>query len=287
MNVLIKNQKKAVLLLGVLFVALVISAYATYYYAHSILDSSLIVLGFILAIIDTSIGMGFGTIGTPVLLISGFTSRNTVPAVLMAQLLAATFGTVLHHKYRNVNLLNVGGRDAKIAMVLVSLGVIGAIAGALLAIKLPGAYVNTYIGFLVIVMGAILVLKPKLVFSWAKIFAISLISGFNKTISGGGYGPVTTSSLMVTGNEIRNSVGITVFSVAVINAVGFALYLISGSITNYVLLVTLAVGAIIGSQLGPRITSRLEMGAGIWIPFASIVIILGAFTILTAWVKVL
>jgi uncharacterized protein len=238
------------------------------------------VFGFLLAAMDTALGMGFGTLGTPILLIIGLSSKLAVPSILIAQAISATFGFALHNRYKNVNLLSLGSKDQKIAIRMVSFGVIGTIIAVIIAISIPKIYLNTYIGLLIIVMGGILLLRSKTAFSWMKINLISFVSGFNKAISGGGYGPVATTGLIVAGHPLKNSVGITLFSVAVINVLAFILYLFSSSITSYGLPIFLTIGALLGAQIGPKATGAMH-SKRIRYAFAIVVIILGILTIAT------
>ena len=60
------------------------------------------VLGLALAFVDTAFGMGFGTLGTPILLIVGLSSKLAVPSILIAQAVSALAGFLLHHRYKNV-----------------------------------------------------------------------------------------------------------------------------------------------------------------------------------------
>ncbi|MDE1865026.1 MAG: sulfite exporter TauE/SafE family protein [Candidatus Micrarchaeota archaeon] len=239
------------------------------------------VLGLALAFVDTAFGMGFGTLGTPVLLIVGLSSKLAVPSILIAQAASALCGFLLHHRYKNVDLWNVGSHDRKIAVILVGFGFIGTVAAVFVALRVPKMYLNSYIGILIIAMGAIMMLNRKTIFSWWKIVVISLVSGFNKALSGGGYGPVATTGLVVSGHPIKNSVGITLFTVAVINILAFALYLTSKSITSFGLPVFLTIGALMGSQVGPSATKRISSKRA-KLAFAAIVIVLGALTIITA-----
>lgn len=239
------------------------------------------IFGFLLASMDTAIGMGFGTLGTPVLLIIGFSSTLAVPSILIAQAVSATFGFVLQQRYKNVDMLRLGSKDRKIAWRLVLFGAVGSVIAVLIAISIPKIYLNTYIGLLVIAMGSIIILNMKTVFSWTKINIISFVSGFNKAISGGGYGPVATTGLVVSGHPLKNSVGITLFSVAVINVLAFALYLLSKSITSFELPIFLTIGALVGAQFGPRVTRVMKDRKRIRYLFAIVVIILGVLTIVT------
>lgn len=238
-------------------------------------------LGFLLAAMDTCIGMGYGTLGTPVLLLLGFSSKLSVPSILIAQAVSAMFGFALHHRYKNVNIFDRRSKDLKIELRLVLFGVMGTIIAVLVAVLIPKLYMNTYIGLLVIAMGVIVLVSRKTAFSWLKINAISLISGFNKAMSGGGYGPVATTGIIVSGHPVKNTVGITLFSVAIINTLGFVLYLLSGTITSLAMPIFLTVGSLLGAQMGPKGTRRLN-NPTVRHAFAAAVISFGIATIATA-----
>jgi uncharacterized protein len=247
----------------------------------------LVVFGFALAVIDTAFGMGYGTLATPLLLIAGFKSLDIVPAVLLSQGIAAGFATAFHLRYKNVDLLDLKGDDAKISAAIIGFGVVGVVAAVALAINLPSLYVKTYIGLLVIAMGLFLITRPKFRFTWPRVFAVSLVNGFDKAISGGSFGPVAVGGLLSLGHDFRNSIGIAVFTVLVVNMAGFALYLLSSVMggTELYLIVTLSVGGVIGAAVGPAITSRLDakkhLGA-----LAVLMVAVGALALLTTFVKV-
>ena len=54
--------------------------------------------------VDSSLGMGYGTTLTPVLLLFGFAPLEVVPALLVSQLLAGILSGFVHHSMGNVDL---------------------------------------------------------------------------------------------------------------------------------------------------------------------------------------
>jgi uncharacterized protein len=265
------------------FIALVFIA-AIWYYASTrtftASYASFIVIGAILAVVDTGMGMGYGTVGSPLLLLLGFKSVLVVPSVLISQGLSSISASRMHHKYKNVDILNLKGRDARIAFLLVTLGIIGTLIGVALGISLPKLYVNVYIGLLVIVMGIILVSKARMKFSWRRIEILSLVSGFNKSLTAGGYGPVVTPGQVISGNEPRAAIGITVFAVVPLAILSFLLYLAAGTIPSLAMPIYLSTGAVVGSVFGPRLTSRVKADKHMRL-FGFVVIALGLLTIIT------
>ncbi len=269
---------------ALVFLIMLILAYAFYKQTSNIVTPLLIIFGFFLGLVDTAIGMGYGTMGTPILLIAGLSPKIAVPSILVSQFIGAACGSISHRKYKNVDVLDFKGKDGKIAFAMVGFGILGAVVGVIAAIKLPSIYVSTYIGLLVAAMGVILLLKPKSSFSWIKFIVISIVSGFNKAISGGGYGPVSTGGLLIAGHDVKKSIGTTVFSVAIINLFSFGIYLLSHSITNYAIMLALSTGALLGAIIGPKITKRVEMERDTNI-MGVIVLILGILTLITTFVK--
>jgi uncharacterized protein len=265
--------------------AVVAISIVAYWVEGTYLAPFLVAFGFTLALVDTAFGMGYGTLATPILLVVGFQPIAVVPAVLLSQALAATFATTLHVRYKNVNLLDLKGNDARISIAIIAFGVIGVFAAVVLAVQLPSLYVKAYIGVLVVVVGFFLLARPHVRFSWPKVYTISVVNGFDKAISGGGFGPVAVGGLLALGQRIRNSIGIAVFSATVINfaAVGLYFGLHTSGAAELSLMATLSAGAIIGALIGPGITGSLNT-KGHLSGLAYLIIAIGALALLTTFV---
>ncbi len=240
----------------------------------------LIVLGgFVCEFIDASMGMMFGTILSPVLIIAGFEPVLVVPSILLSQALGGFTASIFHHRLRNVNLalktinpkiiakkLSELGyiesfkrgttKDLKVSFCIVSLGIVATIIAALMAISIPKAVLKTYIGILVLVMGIILLLCPVFKFSWKKMIVVGILSAFNKGISGGGFGPVVTSGQVLAGRDGKSSIGTTTFVEAPICIAGFLTFLITKGISDWNLVIFLSIGALLGAPLGALLTSK-------------------------------
>lgn len=242
------------------------------------------IIGFGLSLLDSSIGMGFGTIGSPLLIVLGFSSKEVVPSVLVTQMALASVAAAFHQRKKNANYFNPRGNDVGIEMRLIVLGIVGTVIAAFVYLNLSKEFLNIYLGILVICMSAILLLRSKMSFSWTKVNLISVVSGFNKAISGGGYGPVVTTGLIVSGNPLKNSVGATLFSVIFINTTAFLFYLMTKQIVVVQLPIFLTIGSLIGSQIGPSVTGKMGT-RGVKSVFACTVIALGAMTIILTLMK--
>ena len=268
----------------------------------------LIVSGaFICEFIDASMGMMYGTILSPVLIIAGFEPVVVVPAILFSQALGGFTASIFHHQLKNVNLavksanpkiiikkLSELGyiesfkrgttKDFKVSMCVASLGVISTIIAVLIAINISKSALKTYIGILVVAMGAILLFGPEFKFSWKKMLAIGILSAFNKGISGGGFGPVVTSGQLIAGRDGRSSIGATTFAEAPICIAGFLTFLITKGISNWNLVILLSTGALIGAPLGALLTSKFKSEKRLRTGLGVLTLALGIWILIKTWV---
>ena len=238
------------------------------------------VIAFMSEYLDSGLGMGYGTALAPILLIMGYEPLKVVPAILISQLVTDIAACVFHHKLDNVNL-RVGTSDFKAASVLGGVGSVGVIIAVITAIKIPKHILSLYIGFLVLAMGAIVLvtIKRPMRFSWPRLMGISLLASFNKGISGGGYGPLVMGGQMLSGIHVKNAVGITAFAEAITCLVGFIIYLVSGKAIDWKLVAMLIVCATLAVPLAALTvrkapSDRLKAYVGI------LMAVLGLFTIL-------
>ncbi|MFZ2024766.1 MAG: sulfite exporter TauE/SafE family protein [Microgenomates group bacterium] len=232
----------------------------------------LIVLAFIMEVIDSGLGMGYGTILSPLLIIFGFSSNLVVPSILISQAVGGFMAAFFHNKYKTADLfpsLVVGGEDGKkhlsiskdlrISLLVGFLGVGATVVGAVLGVKLPKEILKLYIGVLVTIIGVVLLLKRRFNFSWKKITGLAIISAFNKGISGGGFGPLMTGGQVLSGNHAKKSIGSTTLSEVPICITGFIIYLLSKKVISYDLLINLTIGAFFGGIVGPTLTKYLNV----------------------------
>lgn len=221
----------------------------------------IIILAFICELVDSSLGMGYGTTLTPILLALGFEPLQIVPAVLCSESLTGLLAGFFHHEFGNVNF-RPGSRDSKVTLLLICCSVVGVLISTFLAVKLPSWVVKLYIGMLVLGLGVFILgnRRKDYSFSWLRIGALGWVAAFNKGISGGGYGPVVTAGQVLSGVRGRNAVGITSLAEGITSIVGFAIYWFSGAALDTVLQISLSAGAFLSVPLSAYLVSRLPAG---------------------------
>jgi len=217
----------------------------------------IILSALIMEIIDSGIGMMYGTLLTPILILVEYDPKLVVPCVLLSQAIGGFAATYHHHKYKNAEF-NWKSGDLKIAAFIFGIGLISVIIGAFIGIKLPKDYLKWYIGILCVIMGSIVLLRKKFNFSWKKVGFIGALSALNKSISGGGYGPIVASGNIAAGIQAKKSIGITDFAEAPICLASFIAWvaLNKWTIPSYNLLIPLCIGAFLGGLIGPILLSK-------------------------------
>jgi len=264
----------------------------------------MVVLAFICEYMDSTLGMGYGTTLTPILLIMGYEPLQIVPAVLISELISGLLAGVLHHKEGNVNfkpkiiyipaitselkvlryvkvIRKAIPRHLKVALVLAVCSIIGTIVAVFIAVSVPKIWIKLYIGFLVFFMGIIILacFNKKFSFSWKKIVGLGLLASFNKGVSGGGYGPVVTSGQILSGVDGKSAIGITSLAEGLTCVVGIATYFLV--LKNYIdlqLAPFIIIGAVISVPFSVKSVKKMTEKR-LKLAIAILTIILGIFTI--------
>ncbi len=218
------------------------------------------VFGFVCELMDSTVGMGYGTTIVPALLLAGFNPLQIVPAVLVSQTAAGFAAAFFHHKEGNVNFKR-GELDLKIALVLATCSAIGAVAAVALAVRLPEKTVQAFIGIIVIATGAFIFTQrhslPK--FSWKKIVGLGTFASFNKGLSGGGYGPIVVSGQILSGVNGKNAIGITALAEAITSVTAVFAYLaFSEGEIDLALAPVLVSSALLSVPLSARAVKKME-----------------------------
>lgn len=218
--------------------------------AHGGLDlrMAFLLLGLCFAceLVDSGLGMGYGTILTPTLLLLGYSPADIVPTVLLSELLSGFSAAFFHHEIKNVNL-SFRGPDLKPALILATGSIAGVTIGVLVAVALPKDVLSMAIGCIIMTSGLFVILLSRKVICYKvwKMILLSIIASFNKAVSGGGYGPLVTSGQILSGVQSRSSVGITSFAEAFTCLLAVSFFLAKGGYINLLLFIPMVTGALI------------------------------------------
>lgn len=190
-----------------------------------------VVAGFVAQLIDGSLGMGFGVIGTSVLVAAGASAAAASAVIHAAKVGTAMVSGASHWRFGNVHWRTVA--------LLGVPGAIGAYAGATFLSSVDGdSFAPITAGILFVLGGYMLArfafgltrsaadpshLRPRF------LIPLGAVGGVVDAIGGGGWGPVTTPTLMTVGKmEPRKAIGSVSLSellVALAASLGFLTHL--------------------------------------------------------------
>ena len=260
----------------------------------SMLALVVLAMAFLCEYFDSSLGMGYGTTLTPLLLIMGFSPLQVVPAVLFSEFLTGIIAGLFHHRFGNIRLgfrrdgppdpqpgspsgchaedarkrprqrlkeLYIASScDSKVILLLAGCGIVGTLIAVFVAISIPKIVLELYIGAMILAIGMLILLRgghsPS--FSWKRLIAIGLIGSFNKGISGGGYGPLVTGGQVLSGREARSAVGSTSFAEGLVCLVGLLTYIATKGNLYWNLAIPLVIGAVMSTPLAALTVRRID-----------------------------
>ena len=208
--------------------------------------------------VDSSLGMGYGTTLTPLLLLFGFEPLHIVPAVLLSELCTGLAAGLLHHRDGNVDLL----RDKKVrktVLLLSMLSAVGAVSAAALALTISKYWLTAIIAIIILSVGFIVLatIRRQLQYRTGHIIALGAVAAFNKGLSGGGYGPLVTGGQVVSGMSAKQAIAVTSLAEALTCAVGLGAYLLLSGSIDWSLAIPLTAGAIMSVPLATLTVRRL------------------------------
>lgn len=226
-----------------------------------------VVLGLMLAALlcefmDSSLGMGYGTTLTPLLLIFGYEPLVLVPCVLLSEFVTGLAATLMHQRDGNVDFF--GDRRARwVAALLSVLSTLGAVSAVYVAVRVSKAWLTGAIAIMVIAIGITILLTRRrtLKFRPAHLIALGTVAAFNKGLSGGGYGPLVTAGQVVSGVSAKQAVAITSLAESFTCLVGLIAYVSYRGWPNWTLATPLTVGAILSVPMATLTVRRIPQNA--------------------------
>lgn len=167
-------------------------------------------IGFLAQIIDGALGMGYGVTSAAFLISLGISPLIASASVHTSEIFTTLTSGASHFKFGNVR------KD--LLLPLISFGIMGGILGACGLVKIPSKPIKLVVGSILLTMGGIIFYR--FMFSYKKvdtseikkypvnrIRALGFFAAFIDAIGGGGWGPICTPSLVLTGTDPTKAVG--------------------------------------------------------------------------------
>ncbi|MDF2827393.1 MAG: hypothetical protein K0R01_676 [Mycobacterium sp.] len=224
-------------------------------------------------LVDGALGMAFGVTASTLLVLSGVASAQASAAVHLAEVGTTLASGLAHWKFKNI--------DWHIVLKLGVPGAIGAFLGATVLTSLSTEDAAPVMAAILLAIGVYVLLRfslrmpPAVKVGTTKhgarfLTPLGLFGGFIDASGGGGWGPVTSSTLLSSGKTaprtVIGSVSASEFLVAVSASVGFLVGLREQFFDNLPVVLGLAVGGVVAAPLAAWLVSRISpalLGAGV------------------------
>jgi len=161
-------------------------------------------IGFVAQLVDGALGMAYGVLTNVALLVIGLPPAHASALVHTAEIFTTSASAASHIYHRNV--------DWRMVARLGATGVLGAILGAWVLSNVEVTAARRFVYAYLLIMGFYILWKsmriasvPRKPAGWTVLLGFG--AGFLDASGGGGWGPMTTSTLVGSGHAPRYSVG--------------------------------------------------------------------------------
>ena len=220
------------------------------------------IAGLVAQLVDGALGMGYGLTSSTLLIATGLTPAAASASVHLAEVGTTAVSGVAHHRFNNVDWHAV----RRIAIP----GGVGAFLGATFLSSISTEFAKPLASSLLFTLGIYVLLRfllgkvrvartgrPGLRF----LAPLGFIGGFVDATGGGGWGPVTTPTLLADGrlapNRVIGTVSASEFVVAISASVGF-FFALSGQAVRLEYVVALLGGGIIAAPIAAYSVRKLN-----------------------------
>jgi uncharacterized protein len=229
----------------------------------------LALVGLAAQLVDGALGMAYGVTSSTLLLVAGLAPASASASVHLAEIGTTLAAGVSHWRFGNVDWRVV----ARIGLP----GAVGAFAGATLLSSISTEAAGPWMAGILLALGVYLLVRftrpvtTRVAGPLRRRFLapLGLVAGFVDATGGGGWGPVATPSLLVSGRmeprKVVGSVDAAEFAVAGAASIGFLVGLGSGGFV-WSTVVALLAGGVVAAPVAAwlvRIVPAQLLGAGV------------------------
>ncbi len=201
------------------------------------------------AFINSLLGMGYGTILTPILVMAGYEPKILVPNILLSQLVVDVTGGVFHLKNRNFS-----GKDVKTVIAIAIPATVLSTLGALTTVNTPSIYLKLYIGALITAIGLLVITGKRFNAGYKGLGLIGVFAGFNKGLMGGGFGPIVASGQIFINREFRSSIAVGNISEITVCIAGLLTFIKTAGQYTLTFALPICIPAAAAAAIGPYLT---------------------------------
>jgi uncharacterized protein len=231
-------------------------------------------IGFFAQLVDGALGMAYGVTSSSLLLFFGVPPQAVSASVHAAEIATTGVSGISHGLFGNV--------DVRLMCKLAVPGVFGGVLGAMVLVQFRADWLKSAVSVYLLGLGLLLLYRA---WRWQATRALprtgpalGLIAGFLDAVGGGGWGPLTTGSLLAKNIEPRIAIGSAnaaeFFVTVAIAAVLFAHF----GLTHLQLVLGLILGGVIAAPVAAMVTKKISARVALSV-VGSLVVFLSGFNL--------
>ncbi len=214
-----------------------------------------VIVGFLAQLVDGALGMAYGITASSLLMTIGIPPAITSATVHVSECFTTGASGLSHHTFGNI--------DKALFRRLIVPGIFGAVLGAYILSNLPGDEIKPFISAYLLIMGCFIIFKGLRSFPSRQVTTyirpLAFCGAFIDAIGGGGWGPVVATTLLVRGNQIRETIGSVNAAEFFITLAASLTFLFTVGWSHWDLILGLALGGLIAAPIGAWACKRLPI----------------------------
>jgi len=227
---------------------------------------AMVLAGYLAQFVDGTLGMGYGVFSASLLVSIGLYPVVASASVHTAEVFTTLLSGVSHFKFGNVR------RDLVLSLAIP--GVTGGVAGACFLASVPGETIKPLVAVILLMMGFLILYRFLAAknpipsgnsgHSPVRLALLGLAAGFMDAVGGGGWGPIATPSLLLSGRDeprqVVGSVNLVEFFVTLAETVTF-LVTVGPEAFRWDIVVALLIGGAIAAPTAAFVCKKLPARA--------------------------
>ncbi|WP_305805248.1 sulfite exporter TauE/SafE family protein [Stenotrophomonas sp. YIM B06876] len=212
-----------------------------------------ILIGLGAQLVDGALGMAFGLVSSSVMLSMGLPPAAVSASIHTAEVFTTGASGVSH--------LVAGNVDRRLFLRLALPGAVGGALGAYVLTQLPGELIRPFIYVYLLVLAVFILLRAAGKFMPThEVKRVPLLGFFAGLLdaSGGGWGPVATSTLLARGGQARTTIGTVNAAEFIVTTAISATFLLSMGLQYVSIVAGLLVGGMMAAPIAALLVKRVR-----------------------------
>jgi uncharacterized protein len=229
-------------------------------------------IGLCAQMVDGALGMAYGLLSSSILLSLGLPPVTVSASVHAAEVVTTGVSGISHIWHGNVN--------KKLLLQLTIPGAVGGAIGAYFLSQISGDTIKPFVLAYLILLGCYLLYRASghtlIVKEPKRVPIVGFIAGLLDAIGGGGWGPISTSTLLAQGGDVRTSIGSVNAAEFLVTLVISISFFFSIGIQHWNIVLGLLVGGVIAAPIAAMLVKKLP-AKGILYAVATVVLLISSF----------